>query len=109
MFKKKPAKIIGMGFLVVFAIFAIASITMLLWNWLIPTIFNGPSISYLQAIGLLVLSKILLSGGPGKRHHGHHCSNHSHWKEHLRERMDQEHGHIHTHVHNEADEKRDQE
>ena len=33
---------------------------MLLWNWLIPTIFNLPEITFWQAIGLNILSTILL-------------------------------------------------
>jgi len=32
---------------------------MLLWNWLIPTIFNLPEITLWQAIGLNLLSTIL--------------------------------------------------
>jgi hypothetical protein len=41
---------------------------MYLWNWLVPMLFHGPVISYWQALGLLVLSKILFSGfGGGKR------------------------------------------
>jgi hypothetical protein len=44
-------------------------ITMLLWNWLVPDLFNGPAISYWQALGLLLLSKILFWGFGGKRHH----------------------------------------
>lgn len=32
---------------------------MLLWNVLIPDIFNGPRISFLQALGLLLLGRIL--------------------------------------------------
>ena len=46
----------------------------LLWNWLIPDIFKGPQITYLQAGGLLVLSKILFSRigrGFGGRYRGH--------------------------------------
>ncbi|MDE3108891.1 MAG: hypothetical protein KGL02_03020 [Acidobacteriota bacterium] len=47
-------------------------VVMALWNWLVPSLFGGPAITYLQALGILVLSKILLSGfrgGPG-RHWG---------------------------------------
>lgn len=47
-------------------------IVMLLWNALIPAIFSGPVISYWQAAGLLLLSKILFGSmgrGFGKRHH----------------------------------------
>ena len=33
---------------------------MWLWNWLMPTIFNLPVITFWQALGLNVLSSILL-------------------------------------------------
>jgi hypothetical protein len=49
----------------IFGIFAVALfsfILMHLWNWLIPYIFNGPSINFWQSGGLLILSKILFSG-----------------------------------------------
>lgn len=46
-------------------------VTMLLWNWLVPDLFNGPAITFVQALGLVVLSKILFSG-LGK--HGSHCN-----------------------------------
>jgi hypothetical protein len=52
----------------------VGMITMQLWNWLVPEIFNGPAITFWQAVGLLVLSKILFSGFGGKRGHG------AHWK-----------------------------
>jgi len=32
---------------------------MLLWNWLMPTIFNLPEVTFWQAIGLNLLSNIL--------------------------------------------------
>lgn len=62
------------GKLIVIGIFAITAftfITMLLWNWLVPALFNGPLISFWQALGLLVLSKILFSGF-GRRGHCQH-------------------------------------
>jgi hypothetical protein len=43
------------------------TVVMLLWNWLVPSLFNGPAISFLQALGLLLLSKILFSGWGGHR------------------------------------------
>ncbi|MCF7825823.1 MAG: hypothetical protein K9M55_04180 [Candidatus Marinimicrobia bacterium] len=86
----KPAKFIGIGFLVVFGIFAIGSVIMLLWNELIPTLFNGPLITYWQALGLLILSKILFSSGhSGSRHDKH--SKHTPWKSHLREKIELKH------------------
>ena len=57
-------------------------ITMHLWNWLVPELFHGPIISFCQAIGLVVLSKILFGGfhrgWGGRRHWGH---NPKHWKQ----------------------------
>ena len=43
-------------------------LVMLLWNALIPSIFGLPTISFLQAAGLLILSRILFGGFPGGRH-----------------------------------------
>lgn len=40
-------------------------ITMTLWNWLIPLLFNGPHVRFIEALGLLLLAKILF-GGWGK-------------------------------------------
>jgi len=37
-------------------------IVMLLWNWLVPSIFGWSAVNYWQAIGLLALSRILLGG-----------------------------------------------
>jgi hypothetical protein len=36
--------------------------TMLLWNALIPQLFAGPVLTFWQAAGLLILSKILFGG-----------------------------------------------
>ena len=32
---------------------------LLLWNWLMPTIFNLPEITFWQAVGLSILSGVL--------------------------------------------------
>ncbi|GAB3229494.1 hypothetical protein GCM10027346_14980 [Hymenobacter seoulensis] len=42
-------------------------VTMSLWNWLIPSLFNGPYITFWQTLGLLVLSRILFGGFRGGR------------------------------------------
>ena len=57
--------------------------TMMLWNWLVPDLFHGPVIGFWQALGLLMLSKVLFSGFGGKRHcdHGHHPA--GNWKNRL--------------------------
>lgn len=57
-------------------------ILMLLWNWLMPEIFDLTTITFWQALGLLALSKLLFGGfGGGKRGGSWKGSkNHSGWK-----------------------------
>lgn len=76
---------ITLKIIVMLAVFT--ALVMLLWNWLIPGIFNGPAITYVQALGLLLLSKILLSPiGRGFGHGGPWRAKHRHWKQ-FEERM----------------------
>lgn len=59
-------------------------VTQYLWNWLVPSLFGGPVIQFWQALGLLVLSKILFSGfGHKCHHHGHGV----HWKQKLHQKF----------------------
>jgi hypothetical protein len=58
--------------LAVIALAALSWIVMMLWNALLPGLFGVRPLHYLQAAGLLVLSRILLGGlrhGPW-RHRG---------------------------------------
>jgi hypothetical protein len=69
------------GLLVVVGIAALGWMVMALWNWLMPTLFTSASeVNYLQALGLLVLSKILFGG-----FRGHGC--HGRWHRHRLEQM----------------------
>jgi hypothetical protein len=43
-------------------------IVMKLWNWLMPALFGWHQIGYWQAIGVLILSKILFGGFRGGPH-----------------------------------------
>jgi hypothetical protein len=43
---------------------------MRLWNWLTPTLFGWHQITFWQALGILVLSKILFGGVRGPRRGG---------------------------------------
>lgn len=59
------------GILCVIGIIALALsvgwIVMQLWNWLIPDLFAGATaINYCQALGILLLSKILFGGWGGR-------------------------------------------
>jgi hypothetical protein len=57
--------------LVTCVVFAMA--VMLLWNALLPQIFALPQISYLQAVGLLILSRLLFGGiGDDMKNHAMH-------------------------------------
>lgn len=51
------AIILGIGAFILFTF-----ILMWLWNWLMPAIFTLKLITFWQAAGILVLSKILFSG-----------------------------------------------
>ena len=55
----------------ILAVIVFGWVTMALWNWLVPELFNGPVLTFWQALGLLILSKILFSGLGGKKGGGH--------------------------------------
>jgi len=68
-----------LAFIVPLAILGIALFTFIggeivlhLWNWLLPSLFGWRPITFWQALGLLVLCRILF-GGIGR--HGHGRSN----------------------------------
>ncbi|HXW15524.1 MAG TPA: hypothetical protein VEN79_13530 [Terriglobia bacterium] len=58
-------------------------VVMELWNWLMPVIFSLHAINFWQALGLLVLSKILFGGFRGRPGFG------GHWRQRLMERWEQ--------------------
>lgn len=67
----KALRVLKVLLIVLVAATVLSYVVMRLWNWLVPEIFGLHSISWLQALGLLLLSKILLGGfhrhggGPG--------------------------------------------
>ena len=67
-------------------IFIFGSVVMLLWNNLLPIVFGFKVITFWQAIGLLVLAKILFGGfGGGHGRHRCHCQcQHDHMHRHGR-------------------------
>ena len=83
---RHKAKFILWPMLFLVAIAALGAVVMLLWNAIIPALFTQvPGISYLQALGLLVLSRILFGGLRGHggwrgRMHGHRRAHgHERW------------------------------
>ena len=62
------------------ALAALGFAVMSLWNALLPAITSLHTISFVQALGLLVLARILFGG---LRRHGH-----GHWRQRLRTRWE---------------------
>ncbi len=73
---QRGLKIAAIG---IVAVTVFGFILMSLWNWLAPAVFGARTISFWQALGILILSKILF-GGFGRPSHGFH------WKDRMRER-----------------------
>jgi hypothetical protein len=57
--------------LLIIGLFVLSAIVWLLWNHLLPVIFALPIISYWQAMGLLLLSRILFGGWSYRKHFEH--------------------------------------
>lgn len=63
------------------AVFIFSGIVMLLWNGILPAVLHVGVITFWQAMGILLLAKILFGGFRGRRHHmGHHWAKHLHRK-----------------------------
>jgi hypothetical protein len=61
--------------LVIAVLALVGLVVMLLWNALVPELFRAPALGYWQAVGLLLLSRLLfggLRGRAGWRGHSHH-------------------------------------
>lgn len=58
-------------------------VIMSLWNAVLPAVAGLHAISFLQALGLLVLSRILFGGQRGRGYHGRH------WRARMHERWQQ--------------------
>ena len=61
----RPHRIARVFKFVLFAALAVAAfsfVVMSLWNWLLPALFGVARITYWQAVGILVLSKLLFGG-----------------------------------------------
>ena len=72
-----------------FVLFAVATaavfgfVVMSLWNWLMPPLFGWRLINFGQALGLLVLSRILFGGFRGRP------GGHMYWRRRMIERWEQ--------------------
>ena len=76
-------KVVKIVALVIVIATVVGFVVMHLWNWLMPAVFGLKPITYLQAIGLLLLSKILFGG------FHRHSGGHRRWKRHIEDRWAQ--------------------
>jgi hypothetical protein len=58
-------------------------LVMSLWNWLAPAVFGLRAITFWQALGILILSKILFGGFRGRPGYG------GHWRRRMSDRWKQ--------------------
>lgn len=70
------------------AILFFGYLVMHLWNWLLPGLIGVSPISFLQALGIMVLAKILF-GSWGGGHKGHCGCHHKRWHSRMEEKMSQ--------------------
>ena len=70
-------------FLVVVAVTVFSFVVMMLWNWLMPSLFGLHAVGFWQALGLLALSKILFGGFRGRTGFG------PPWRQRMFERWEQ--------------------
>ncbi|MGH9420214.1 MAG: hypothetical protein ACRD3J_09580 [Thermoanaerobaculia bacterium] len=55
-------------------------IVMSLWNWLMPSLFGLRTLTYWQAFGVLILSRILFGGLAGRSGRGRHHDRRRLWE-----------------------------
>lgn len=77
------ARVIKIILFAVTAFIVFGFVVMALWNWLMPALFGLRHISFWQALGLVILCKILF----GSFHS--HGRGHMHWRRRMRERWEQ--------------------
>ena len=70
------------------------TILMLLWNWLMPMIFGLTTIGFWEALGILLLSKILFGGGHPGSHHFHSYNRDKYFKERFHKKFEYARAHF---------------
>ena len=66
---------------IVVFILLLGGIVMLLWNAILPPVLGVKKITFWQAVGLFVLSKVLLGGWPGRGFKRKYTEKKRRWKE----------------------------
>ena len=65
---------------------AVTYIVMSLWNWLVPSVVGWKTIDFWQAMGLLILARLLVGFRMGFG--GWHRHYHGHWRQRMAERWE---------------------
>lgn len=71
----------GIKYAIMGAVYVTVSgfVVMFLWNWLAQPVFGAAEVSWMQAVGIWLLAKVLVGGkGWGGRHRGRHKD--THWR-----------------------------
>ena len=71
---------------IVAGVFIFSGVVMLLWNAVLPAVIGVHTVTYWQAMCILVLSKIIFGGFKGMHDHGHQYHRHRHMERDLREK-----------------------
>jgi len=79
-------KIVMMVFFGILAVLAFGWIVMSLWNAILPDVLHVSQITFLQALGILILSKILFGGFRGRGGWGGGPGSHR-WRQKMQEKM----------------------
>jgi hypothetical protein len=82
MISKGISRGLRIAVMVIVACAVFGFVVMSLWNWLMPPLFGWRTIGFWQAIGLVLLSKILFGGFRGGWGRGRH------WRRGMRERWE---------------------
>jgi hypothetical protein len=80
---RKMMKVLMFAIFATVALFVFGYVVMRLWNWLIPGVFGWHVITFWQALGILILSKILFGGFRGR------SGRRMHWRGRMMERWSQ--------------------
>src|SRR2546423_623205 len=76
-------RVLKVGLIAILAFVVLGFVVMSLWNWLAPAVFGARTINFGQALGMLLLSKILFGGFRGRPGHG------GHWQRRMSARWEQ--------------------
>ena len=72
MIERRVKKIVRAAVVALMAAMVFGFLVMSLWNWLAPAVFGLHEITFWQALGILILSKILFGGFHGRPGCGGH-------------------------------------